>query len=134
MQQVMRDFLDSRHLLSMGVMDEDGVYMANCFYAFDEEELALIIKSNQDTRHIQLASINPSIGVSVALDTKNLSKIKGLQIKAQMAKATLREENIYYQKYPFARWIKGDVFALRILWAKYTNNTALSRTKIQYHR
>ncbi len=148
----MRDFLERSHLMSLSVVEcieesaesvkcndkqesfkiQNDVYCASCYYAFCAESLSLCFKSDEESRHIKLAEENPYVGVIVAKDSKVLGAIEGLQIKAYFKGATLAEEKIYYAKFPFAKLGHGRVFALKILWAKYTNNALLLQEKLIY--
>lgn len=130
------EFLQSSKLLSFGVVEgvessADStnllVYMANCYYAFDIDSLSLVIKSKPSTKHITLALLNPHIGVSIADDSTNLAKSKGIQIKAYFKLADSMQKKAYYKQFPFAMLVSGEVYALEILWAKYTNNALSSK-------
>lgn len=124
------EFLQSNKLLALGVVEstqELKVYMANCYYAFDIESLSMIIKSSPDTKHIKLALINPNIGVSITDNNANLAKSSGIQIKAYFKEANSMQKKAYYKQFPLARLVRGEVYALEILWAKYTNNALSSK-------
>ena len=54
------DFIRQNHLLSLSTIDDDGVYVANCYYAFDTENLTFLIKSDKTSKHIQLAQKSES--------------------------------------------------------------------------
>lgn len=130
------EFLQSNKLLTLGIvesMQEISVYMANCYYVFDIESLSLIIKSNPNTKHIKLALINPNIGVSVTDDNANLAKSSGIQIKAHFKEANNMQKKAYYKQFPLARFVFGNVYALEILWAKYTNNALSSKILFEKH-
>lgn len=138
MNEKITDFIRKQHLLSLSVIEKDSslleVYSASCYYAFDEENLCLLFKSAQDSKHIQLCALNPKVGVIIAKDSKNLGSIQGLQIKAFFKQATQAQKNLYYTAYPFAKLGKGEVFALEILWAKYTDNKLLLSEKLIFMR
>ncbi|TLD80675.1 hypothetical protein LS70_008885 [Helicobacter sp. MIT 11-5569] len=131
MDEKIKKFLANSHLLTLSVIDCEqdlaaiGVYSASCYYAFMVE--SLLIKSSADSKHIKLAELNPNISVTIAKDSKNLSKIEGIQIKAYFRKALAKEKKAYYARFPFARLGSGEIFALDILWAKYTNNALLKK-------
>ena len=134
MNFVIKDYIKKNHLLSLGIQDSDGVYMVSCFYAFDEKNLALIFKSDETTKHVNLMLKKPYVGVSIATHTQVLKQIKGVQIKAKVLEASLQQEKIYNQCYPFAKLIKGKIFSLEILWIKYTDNQLVLKKKIEWTR
>ena len=49
------DFIRQNHLLSLSTIDDDGVYVANCYYAFDAENLTFLIKSDKTSKHLSVA-------------------------------------------------------------------------------
>ncbi|WP_233709970.1 MULTISPECIES: hypothetical protein [unclassified Helicobacter] len=130
----MRDFICSQHILNFCVCDDEGAYAANCFYAFDDKELALIIKSSAKSKHISLAQKNPKIAITIAVDTKKLFLIRGIQAKAIIEDSKDSQIEIYYQSYPFARFIDGEFYTLKIYWAKYTDNSFLGKKKLEFYR
>lgn len=122
MDEKMKSYLAQNTLLSWSMRDEDGgVYCANAFYAFDEADLALIISSCEDTKHIKLAYKEPLVGVNIA-KISSIATLKGMQIKAKFAVASEKQREIYLAKFPFARLSKAAYYTLNIDWAKFTNN------------
>ncbi|OCX43118.1 hypothetical protein A7X81_07695 [Campylobacter ornithocola] len=133
MDKRIKNFIHSQKLLSLSILDNDGgAYCASCYYAFDDENLALIFASEEHTKHIQLAYKSPKVAVSIALDTDIINLIKGVQIKALFQKATKEQEEIYYEKFPYAKLAKACIFALNIQWVKYTDNKILLSKKLEF--
>ncbi|MDD6055720.1 MAG: hypothetical protein SOW25_03305 [Helicobacter sp.] len=137
MHKEIKKFLNNSHLLTLSVLDSSDlnsleVYSANCYYVFYEECLSLIFKSEAASKHIQLAEVNPLVGVSVAKDSSHLADIEGVQIKAEFKKAKEAEIKAYYKRFPFARLGGGEIFSLEIYFAKYTNNKLLLKEKLTY--
>ncbi|EAI8629401.1 hypothetical protein A9M92_04235 [Campylobacter lari] len=132
MDERIKKFIHSQKLLTLSMQDNDEIYCASCYYAFDDKNLALIFASEEHTRHIQLSYKNPKVGVNIALDTNIINLIKGVQIKAIFRKATAEQEKIYYEKFPFAKLAKTCIFALNIQWAKYTDNKILLSKKLEF--
>lgn len=121
MDEKIKAFLRANTLLSWAMQDDDGVYCANAFYAFDDEKLSFIIASHTDTKHIALAQKNPNISVNVAQFGK-IAFLKGVQIKALCKKASKIQERLYYLRFPFAKIKGGTCFELEIIYAKFTDN------------
>lgn len=152
MHQAIRDFLHAQHLLSLSVLqpcpelkqrdsqedlcalDSVWIHSASCFYAFDEAHYALVFKSEPHTRHIQLATRYPHVSATIATNTLHIAKIQGLQIRARFAPATQTQQDIYYARFPFARLGAGDLYALQILYAKYTDNALGFSKKLEFHK
>ncbi|AJC84285.1 pyridoxine 5'-phosphate oxidase family protein [Campylobacter peloridis] len=133
MDERIKNFIRSQKLLNLSMIDEDnGVYCASCYYAFDEKALALVFASKEHTKHIKLSYKNPKVAISIALDTDIINLIKGVQIKAKFSKASKEQENLYFQKFPFAKFSKASIFSLQIQWAKYTDNKILLAKKLEF--
>ncbi len=131
MNEKIKSFLRDNSLLCWAMQDDDGVYCANAFYAFDDENLSLIIASHENTKHIKLVQKNPRISVNVA-KFGNVASLKGIQIKAVCQKASKTQAKLYYAHFPFARLKGGACFALQIEYAKFTDN-ALGK-KLEFTR
>lgn len=122
-------FLHKMRLLSLAVQDENGVYIANAFYAFDEVNLSLIIASHESSKHIKLALENNNVALNIAKDSK-IALLQGLQIKALLSEANEAQERMYHAKFPFAKLSKfaqnkPNFYALKLLYIKMTDNKAL---------
>ena len=115
-------YIKKHKLLAWAMQDEKGVYIANAFYAFDEKNLSFLIASHTDTKHIRLARINPNIAINIAKVDK-IAFLKGLQIKAIFLEATKEQESLYYKKFAFASFSMASIFALRIQYLKFSDNT-----------
>ncbi|WP_299546012.1 hypothetical protein [uncultured Helicobacter sp.] len=137
MNDKIKAFIAKQHLLALSVIDntEDthlSVYSASCYYAFFTQNLSLCFKSDSNSKHIKLASVNPNVAVIIAQDSSILTNLKGVQIKAYFRNATQEEQRFYYQKFPFATLGNGEIFALDIYFAKYTDNQLLLQKKLIY--
>lgn len=131
-KQAFLEFLESQRVLSFCVLEQkeniDSIkenflpYCASCFYVFNKLDSSLLIKSSKDSRHIKAALINPNVFINIFLDSSNLMNLQGAQILSFFTPATKEQKNIYYSKFPFARLGEGEIYALKIKQAKYTNN------------
>ncbi|MPV97325.1 hypothetical protein [Campylobacter hepaticus] len=116
------------------MIDEIGVYIANAFYAFDEENLAFIIASHEHTKHIKLTSQNPNIALNIAKDNK-IAFLKGIQAKAEFKIASKEQIKIYFSRFPFARLDKSaKIYALELFWLKFTDNALKLSKKLEFYK
>lgn len=127
-------FIIREHIMHIAIREDEGVYNASCFYAFDRKNLALIFKSDPASHHIMLAKDWPYVGISIAKNTRIIKRIQGLQAKGFFTQASDEQKQQYYETYPFGRAIKGQVYALEILWCKYTDNSLLRLKKLEYQK
>ena len=119
-------FIGEHHLLTMAVCDESDIWCSHAFYVFLEDENAFLIISEEKTRHIKIARKNPVVSGGVALETKKIGEIRGLQFKAIMEQC---DDSIfgkyklsYLKRFPYAILKGGDLWLLRITEAKFTDN------------
>ncbi|EEO8717522.1 hypothetical protein G6T64_000107 [Campylobacter jejuni] len=132
MDERILEFIKNEQLLSWAMIDEKGVYMASAFYAFDEKNLAFIIASHEDTKHIRLASENSSIALNIAKENK-IAFLKGVQAKAEFKIASKEQVKIYFSKFPFAKLDKSaKIYALELFWLKFTNNALGLSKKLEF--
>ncbi|EHN6916024.1 hypothetical protein KJK76_000808 [Campylobacter jejuni] len=132
MDERILEFIKNEQLLSWAMIDEKGVYIANAFYVFDEKNLAFIIASHEDTKHIRLASENSSIALNIAKENK-IAFLKGVQAKAEFKMASKEQVKIYFSKFPFAKLDKSaKIYALELFWLKFTNNASGLSKKLEF--
>ncbi|HDZ5072855.1 TPA: hypothetical protein RTH05_001481 [Campylobacter jejuni] len=132
MDERILEFIKNEQLLSWAMIDEKGVYTASAFYAFDEENLAFIIASHKDTKHITLASKNSSIAINISKENK-IAFLKGVQAKAEFKMASKDQMKIYFSKFPFAKLDKSaKIYALELFWLKFTNNALGFSKKLEF--
>lgn len=127
-------FLKKMHLLSLAVLHENTPYSCSCFYAYDENLKIFVVACDSETTHIKAILANSGVSGTVALDTKIVGKIKGVQFKGVMKKANENESEIYFDKFPFAKAIKPELWSIEILWIKFTDNTLGFGKKIIWER
>jgi uncharacterized protein len=117
-------FLEANRCLTLCTATADGVWCANCYFAYNEQKAILVIKSSEDSRHTVQALQNPAVAGTILPDKLETISIKGIQFTAAFKKcADDTEKEIYYKKYPFARAISGDFWLLKLQTVKYTDNT-----------
>lgn len=131
MDKKILEFINSMQVLSVSMCDEIGVYTASSFYVFDEINLSFLIASYENVKHIKLAYQNPNVAVNIAKEDK-ISKLKGLQAKALFSEASKEQEQIYYAKFPFANLSRAKIYALKLTWAKFTDNTLMLAKKLEF--
>ena len=73
------NFIKAHHLLTLATTKDNIPYCANCFYVFDEKNNSHIFSSDNKTKHAQDFIANPNVAGSIALETKEVSKIQGVQ-------------------------------------------------------
>ena len=121
------DFIAEHHVLTVACASREGeLWCANAFYVFDEEEAALIITSEEKTRHAQLFLENPKVAGTVVLETEEVGKIRGLQFTGTVRRCDGglfdRCRLKYLKRFPYAVFKGGEVWLIRLDRVKYTDN------------
>jgi len=120
-------FIKKHHVLTLSTFSEGEIWVSHCFYAFDEDNVRFIVISNLDTIHARHMLINPDVAIGIALETRVVGKIKGLQIKAKAYPVPNEEEpvvrKIYLRRFPYAiLYTKTTFWSLNVMYAKLTDN------------
>jgi uncharacterized protein len=127
-------FISEHHVLTLATSHDDLPYCANCFYVWLKEEKAFVFTSDSDTRHITDARKNDFVAASVVLETKQIGKIRGLQVQGKLEKAEGQMYKVcrktYLRAYPYAILKKTDMWLLRVNFLKLTDNRLGFGTKL----
>ncbi len=117
-------FLAKHHLLSLATTNNNELSVCSLFYAFDKEKNSFIVASDEGTTHIQNIFKNPFIAGSVALETKIIGKIQGVQFKGEIS--LLRDKSLkklYFKIFPYALIMNPKLWKIKIHYFKMTDNT-----------
>ena len=120
------DFIKAHHLLTLATTKDNIPYCANCFYVFNEKNNSLIFSSDNKTKHAQDFIANPNVAGSIALETKEVSKIQGVQLIGTILE--LKEEELkitkkqYLKAFPYARLMRLHLWAMQLTFIKMTHN------------
>ena len=120
------DFINGHHLLTLATSKDNIPYCSNAFYVFDVQKKSLIFSSNSTTKHAQDFIVNPKVAASIALETKIVKKIKGVQLLGDvielkghdLEKATKQ----YLKAFPYARLMKLQLWEMELTFVKMTHN------------
>ena len=119
-------FLKKHHVLTLATVSGDQPWVANCFYAFGEEQMAFVFTSGYETRHIQEVTQNNKVAGNVVLETSIIGKIQGIQFSGTLTKAEGealdKASSIYLKRFPFAALMDTTLWILSIDYLKMTDN------------
>ena len=120
------DFIKAHHLLTLATTKDNIPYCANCFYVYDEKKKWLIFSSESKTKHAQDYIVNPNVAGTIALETKEVSKIQGVQLLGTILKLKGEELKIakkqYLKAFPYARLMKLHLWVMQLTFIKMTHN------------
>ena len=115
-------FLAEHHLLSLATSQNNIPHSASLFYAYDKKGTTFIVASDAKTEHIQNVLSNPDVSGTVALETDEVGKIRGIQFTATMKMATKEEGSLYFKVFPYARVMKPQLWVIKLEKIKMTDN------------
>ncbi len=109
-------------------------HSSSCFYAFDSKEFVFVIASDSSTKHIQDLESNPNYAATIALETTDVSKIRGVQFSGIFKKATTTQKSIYIKTFPYALALSPTLWALHVEHLKFTDNRLGFGKKLVFKR
>jgi hypothetical protein len=127
------------HIFTLAVTRGTQPWCATCFYVYDEERNLFIFTSEDDTRHIRDAveTGNFLTAGAIALETKMIGKIRGIQFTGTMHKLEGAElktaKKKYLQKFPIARFSTLFLWGIRPDMMKMTDNRLGFGKKLNWH-
>ena len=116
-------FIQKRHILTLSTQADTEVESCSAFYAYEPLLHSFVIASDEKTNHIQNALQNPKVALNIFLDTKEVGRIEGVQIKATLhplQNATLKQS--YFKRFPYAVAMQPTLWEIKPYWMKYTSN------------
>ena len=134
LEEAIVTFLKKHHLLTLATCNENVPYCASCFYAFDDKHATFIIATETKTRHAKEALHNTHVAGTVALETKIVGKIQGVQFTGLFRKASREEEKSYLKHFPFAIAMQPSLWSIDIHYLKFTDNTLGFGKKLEFFR
>jgi len=120
------EFIKNHHLLTLATSKDNNPYCCNLFYVYDEANNHLIFSSDHKTKHAQDFMTNTNVAGSIALDTKDVEKIQGVQLlgkiiepKGGEIKNTTKK---YLKEFPYAEKMKLYLWEMELTFIKMTHN------------
>jgi uncharacterized protein YhbP (UPF0306 family) len=139
MNEKINSFIEENTCASIACLDSNGhPYCFSCFYAVDTKEGLLFFKSSSDSNHAAFLTSNPIIAGTILPDKLNKLQVKGIQFEGtilhvddELAKnASLQ----YYKSNPMAMAMSGEIWTVKIIRIKYTDNSLGFGKKIIWER
>ena len=118
--------LKHHHLLTVATSDKNQPWCASCFYAWNTSEQWLVITTDTNTRHGKEFLINNAVAGTVALETKRIGRIRGLQFEGIIYPASGEEltkaRKDYLLRFPYAVVADLHLWIIRPKIIKLTDN------------
>jgi uncharacterized protein len=116
-QQIIH-FLNEHHLLTLATSQNNKPYCCNLFYVYDQVSNQLIFSTETKTKHAQDFITNTNVAGSIALETKEVSKIQGVQLIGTIKVA----KDKYLKAFAYAENMDLHLWAMPLNFIKMTHN------------
>ena len=121
--QKIEEFIGKHHVLTLATYSEELLSACSVFYAYDSKTQSFIFASDAQSEHGANMLKSKDVAANVLLETEEIGKIQGLQIKG---KATLLEEkrlnSLYFKSFPYARVLSPQLWQLKVQSLNLTDN------------
>jgi uncharacterized protein len=119
-------FFRKHHVLTIATTSGSEPWCANCFYAYLEDENALVFTSDYETRHGREFLMNNFVAGSVVLETMVLGKIQGIQFQGIVSEPgddlLARSKTAYLMRFPVAALMDTKLWVVKLTYVKMTDN------------
>jgi len=124
-QQIIH-FLNEHHLLTLATTQNNKPYCCNLFYVYDQLNNHLIFSTEIKTKHAQDFICNTNVAGSIALETREVSKIQGVQLLGTIQELKGERLKIAKEKYikafSYAANMDIHLWAMPLIFIKMTHN------------
>ncbi len=127
-QTSIKDFLSQNKISTVCFVDQElKPYCINCFYVYDEESNALVFKSSYGTKHDVLVKPGAAVAGTVVPESVSVLSLKGIQFSGQLMDPKEMDQyklsSRYVKEFPMSLALPGYVWAVKLSFLKYTDNT-----------
>jgi uncharacterized protein YhbP (UPF0306 family) len=126
-------FISEHHVLTLSSCFENKTWSSSCFYAFEKRGQTFVFASDKKTRHMQNIAKNPYVSGAIALETKEVGLIRGLQFEGIVKSASTIGKKSYFKTYPFALPLLPTLWEIEITYAKLTDNRLGFGKKLEFY-
>ena len=128
-QQII-DFINEHQLLTLGTSQNNLPYCCNVFYVYDSLNNQLIFSSDPKTKHANDFITNINVAGSIALETKEVSKIQGVQLLGTIQE--LKGERLKIAKEQYINFFSYAANMDIHLWAMPLNFIKMTHNKLGF--
>jgi uncharacterized protein YhbP (UPF0306 family) len=131
-------FLNRHHVLTIATSNGKEPWCANCFYVYLTDENSLIFTTDRETRHGQEFVQNPLVAGSVALETRIIGRIRGIQFQGFVSEAEgemlEKAKRAYLRRFPVALLMETRLWVVKLTLIKMTDNRLGFGKKLVWRR
>ena len=139
MEDIIINFLQNQSVMTVCYTDEEGnPNCFPCFFAFNSSKGLLYFKSSSSSYHVKKLGTTPGVAGSILPDKLNIMALKGVQFQATVLPSDhpsmQNASRYYYQRFPMALVIPGDIYSLQLTEIKMTDGAKGFGKKITWKR
>ena len=130
-------FIHKHHIFALATVADGKPWTATCFYTYLQEQNLFIFTSGHETLHAKQMLENPQVAGNIALETKIIGKIQGLQFSGQVRELQGKELQMgklaYIKRFPVAAVMETVLWGLAPEMFKFTDNKLGFGRKLYWH-
>jgi uncharacterized protein YhbP (UPF0306 family) len=134
LQQEISDFIRGSKVATISCSDGSFPHSFCCFYACSEDGVHLVFKSKQDTKHCRILRGNPCVSGTIISGSATAFNNTGIQFEGGIVRNPAWVKQVYYQLFPLAVVMPGDIYTIRMDKIKYTRTVNGKRIKYAWTR
>ena len=119
-------FLGRHHIMTLATVQEGQPHCCTLFYAYAPETNRFVVTSSESTLHVKQLARNARIAGAIALESKVIGKLQGIQLRGSMTRPSARElpevRQAYLKRFPFAALMDIDLWVIEPDFLKLTDN------------
>ena len=131
-------FLRRHHVMTLATCRDNRPWCCQCFYVYIDRLCGLAFTSDATTRHIAEALQQPHIAGSIALESKIVGILQGIQLEGTLTEPDgelLKEiKTAYMKRFPFALLMDTKLWFLELSSMKMTDNRLGFGKKLYWKR
>jgi uncharacterized protein YhbP (UPF0306 family) len=132
-------FVRRHHVMTVATVGADGgPWVAHVFYAWLAAENLFVFTSDTSTRHGAEMLTDSRVAAGIALETRTVGRVQGLQIEGRVHRAEAGElesaRTAYLRRFPYAVVAPLSLWVLEPTLLKLTDNTLGFGKKIIWTR
>lgn len=93
-----------------------------------------MIATDTKTRHGKEALYNAHVAGTIAVETKIIGKIQGVQFSGIFKEASKEESSAYFKRFPYALAMSPCLWSIAITHLKFTDNTLGFGSKLEFKK
>ena len=126
MEKRITEFIKKHHVLTLATTCKGIPWVANCFYAYLEEENFFVFTSGKSTKHIMDLEEGNIVAASIVLETSIVGKIQGIQLRGKLSEPVGKMQRAakiaYLKRFPFTALMDTVLWILEPDYVKMTDN------------